>query len=120
MAQPGDKYTFTTLFLDGFNQPLAVVDPVIEVFCFNEDGGKVHLVDADTPMTAVDGEVGRFAHTMTIPVDFAHSPTLFAIMKGESPDDGFTILVEDQLDIVGASSSGSGSERMIARFVKGG
>jgi len=119
MAQPGDTYTFTTLFLDGFNQPLAVVDPVIEVFCFNADGEKVALVAADTPMVPVDGDVGRFTYTYLIPLDYAHSPTLFAIMKGDSPDDGFTILVEDQLDI-GSAGGASSNERMIARFIKGG
>ncbi len=117
MAQPGDKYTFTTLFLDGFNEPLAVDDPVIEVFCFNTDGEKVSLVDAATPMVAVDDEVGRFSYTYEIPLGYAHAPTLFAIMKGESPEDGFTILVEDQLDII---AGGSSSDRMFARFVKGG
>lgn len=119
MAQPGDTYTFTTLFLDGFNTPLAVNNPVIEVFCFNSDGEKVSLVAPDTPMVGVDDEVGRFTYTYDIPMAYDHSPTLFAIMKGESPEDGFTILVEDQLDLVSVSG-GSGSDRMIARFVKGG
>ena len=119
MAQPGDTYTFTTLFLDGFNQPLVVDEPVIEVFCFDTDGAKVSLVAADTPMVAVEEEEGRFSYTYEIPIGYAHSPTLFAIMKGVNPEDGFTILVEDQLDLVG-SAGGSGSERMIARFVKGG
>ena len=119
MAQPGDIYTFTTLFLDGFNQPIEAVDPVIEVFCFNTDGEKVVLVNGDTPMVPVDGEIGRFTYTYAIPADYAHAPTLFAIMQGDSPD-GFTILVEDQLDIVLSGGGAGGDQRMIARFVKGG
>lgn len=121
MAQPGDMYTFTTLFLDGLNQPIDVDDPIIEVFVFNDEGVKTFLVPSDTPMVPVEGEVGRFSHTLQIPLNYEYSSTVFAIMQGVSPGDGFTILVEDQLEVFsGNSSGGGGNDRMIARFVKGG
>tara|TARA_B100001057_G_scaffold443392_2_gene479460 strand:+ start:484 stop:846 length:363 start_codon:yes stop_codon:yes gene_type:complete len=120
MAKPGDTYTFTTLFLDGLNQPVEVEDPVIEVFAFTADGEKAFIVPTDTPMAPVEDEQGRYTHTFEVPLNYVYSSTVFGIMKGVS--DGFTILVEDQLEVSDGSGGGggSGNDRMIARFVKGG
>ena len=67
MAQAGDIYTFTALFLDGLNTPIVVNNPTIEVFAFDAEGNKVDLVPSGTPMLSIEDEVGRYYYTYPIP-----------------------------------------------------
>ena len=119
MAQPGDIYTFTALFMDGMNNPIEVENPNIEVFAFDIEGVKTPLVAEGTGMTAIEAEVGRYYYTYPIPVDYNYAPTLFAIMRGTQIGSGFQIVIEEQLDIIDFEASSS-NQRMISRFVKGG
>ena len=66
MAQAGDIYTFTALFLDGLNTPIVVNNPTIEVFAFDSEGNKIDLVPSGTPMVSVVAEVGRYYYTYPI------------------------------------------------------
>ena len=119
MAQAGDIYTFTGLFLDGLNNAIVVPDPSIEIFAFDEEGVKVELVAAGTEMLGVDGEVGRYYYTYPISINYSYAPTIFAIMRGTHEESGFPIIIEEQLHIIG-SGGGNGCQKMISRFVKGG
>lgn len=118
MAQVGDTYTFTVAFFDGFNTPLIVPDPAIEIFSFDTNGTKVVLVQAGTEMVAVEDDVGRYAYTYQIDLAYSLAPTIFAMMSGTDPESASPIIVEEQLHLV--SGSGSGGNQMVARFVKGG
>ena len=120
MAQAGDIYTFTALFLDGLNTPIVVGDPTIEIFAFDTESVKVELVAAGTPMTAIEAEEGRYYYTYPIPADYSYAPTLFAIMKGIQPLTAFTILIEEQLHVTPIGGDSSSCPKMISQFVKGG
>lgn len=121
MAQAGDIYTFTALFLNGLNTPIVVNDPTIEIFAFDSEGTKVELVAAGTPMTSVETEAGRYFYTYPIPIDYSLAPTLFAIMQGVEPLTLFNILIEEQLHVIPQGGGGdSACPKMISQFVKGG
>ena len=121
MAQAGDIYTFTALFLDGLNTPIVVNNPTIEVFAFDAEGNKVDLVPSGTPMLSIEDEVGRYYYTYPIPSGYSYAPTLFAIMQGVEPLTLFNILIEEQLDVIAIGGGNSSScPKMISQFVKGG
>lgn len=120
MAQAGDIYTFTALFLDGLNNAIVVADPSIEIFAFDTEGVKVELVAAGTAMQSIEDEVGRYYYTYPISVDYGYAPTIFALMRGTHQESGFPILIEEQLHIIQAGGGSSSGQGMISRFVKGG
>jgi len=119
MAQAGDTYTFTVAFFDGFNDPIIVNDPSIEIFSFDTNGTKVVLVNEGTAMASVDGDIGRYKYTYQIDLGYSLAPTIFAMMSGTDPESASPIIVEEQLHLV-SGGSGSGGNQMVARFIKGG
>ena len=120
MAQAGDIYTFTALFLDGLNTPIVVNDPSIEIFAFDSEGTKIELVPSGTPMNLVETEVGRYFYTYPIPLDYSYAPTIFAIMQGVEPLTLFNILIEEQLHVTPIGGGDHECPKMISQFVKGG
>ena len=92
----GEPFTFTVLFVDGNGDPLVPTAATIEVFYFNSTGVKQSLVAAGTAMTAVAGDTGRYAHTITIPGALTPADQIYGVMKGTSA--GQEIVVEESVD----------------------
>jgi len=92
----GEPFTFTVLFVDGNGDPLVPTAVTIEVFYFNSTGVKQSLVASGTAMTAVAGDTGRYAHTITIPGALTPADQIYGVMKGTSA--GQEIVVEESVD----------------------
>ena len=100
----GQPFTFTVLFVDGNGDPFAPTSVTIEVFYFDNTGTKQSLVASGTGMTAVAGDTGRYAHTITIPGALTPADQIYGVMKGASA--GQEIVVEESVD---PFDSGSGA-----------
>ena len=94
----GQPFTFTVLFVDSNGDPIVPTTPTIEVFYFDNTGAKQVLVAAGTALTAVVGDTGRYAHTITIPGALTPADEIYGVMKGTEPDTGQEIVVEQEVD----------------------
>ena len=113
----GSSFTFTTLFLDATGLPLVPVDlPTIDVF-YMAGNVKLQIVASGAPMSAVAGNVGRYARTVSIPSDLAITTEVYAVMKATDPATADVITVE-QTVTVASSSSGSDACGLRVAFVK--
>ena len=121
MASAGENITFHVLFLDGLNNRIAVADPTIELFSFDEAGDRVNLVGPGADMAAVEGDAGRYSYTYLIPGDYALGSRIYALMQATDPESGLTIMVEDSSDVYEAGVGGgvgAPARVMTARFIK--
>lgn len=114
----GQPFTFTVLFLDGSGNPVVPADPTIYAFYFL-NGVKTVLVPPATPMTAVAGDTGRFAYTVTIPSYLSDAVVLYGVMQGTDPSTSLTISAEQEVDLFSDTGSGGGSGLRVS-FVKSG
>lgn len=114
----GQPFTFTILFLDGAGNPVVPADPTIYAFYF-VNGVKTVLVSSATPMTAVPGDTGRFAYTVTVPSDLSDAIVLYGVMQGTDPSTSLTISAEQEVDLFSDTGSGGGSGLRVS-FVKSG
>lgn len=114
----GQPFTFTVLFLDGSGNPVVPADPTIYAFYFL-NGVKTVLVPPATPMTAVAGDTGRFAYTVTIPSSLSDAIEVYAVMQGTDPSTSLTISAEQEVDLFSDTGSGGGSGLRVS-FVKSG
>lgn len=116
----GQPFTFTVLFLDGSGTPVVPADPTIYAFYFL-NGVKEVLVPAGTAMTAVPGDTGRFAYTITIPAYFSDAIMVYAIMQGTDPNTLLTISAEQDVSLFTESGGGGGAScGLRVSFVKPG
>lgn len=99
-ARVGDVFTFQALFLNTTGTPIAVSSPTIEVFWFDSSGTKIVLVSADTAMTPVSGDVGRYKYSYTIYDSITAGYTMYAVMRGTDPSTGFGIVTEQEVSIM--------------------
>jgi hypothetical protein len=113
----GQPFTFTVLFVDGSGNPVVPPDPSIYAFYF-VNGIQQVLVPAATPMTAVAGNTGRYAYTVTIPSHLSDSITVYGMMEGTDPSTSLTINAEQEVDLF--SDTGNGGSGLRVSFVKPG
>lgn len=114
----GQPFTFTVLFLDGTGNPVTPADPTIYAFYFL-NGVKTVLVPPATPMTAVVGDAGRFAYTVTIPSFLSDAIEVYAVMQGTDPSTSLTISAEQEVDLFSGTGTGAGVGLRVS-FVKPG
>ena len=113
----GQAFTFQTLFVDVANNPVAVTNPVIDIFSFSSTGVKNPLVTAGVMVPAVPAEVGRYTYVYTIPGSFTDDTPLYAEASATSA--GQTYLLSYELVLIGTrDSSSSLSGGLIPRLVK--
>ena len=95
----GKPFTFTALFTDSTGTPIAVSNPTIEVFYYDDTGVRVDLVAAGTTLNAsVPAETGRYAYTLTIPSTLTAREVLYGILRGEDGG-GNTLVIEREVDL---------------------
>ena len=102
----GQPFTFTVLFLDSDDNPITPTSVSIEVFYFDNLGSKQTITVAGTAMSAVGGDPGRYAHTVTIPGTLTPADQVYGVMTGVDPVTGNDIIVEQEVD---PFESGSGA-----------
>jgi len=102
----GQPFTFTVLFLDSDDNPITPTSVSIEVFYFDNLGSKQTITVAGTAMSAVGGDPGRYAHTVTIPGTLTPADQVYGVMTGVDPVTGNDIVVEQEVD---PFESGSGA-----------
>lgn len=96
----GSKFTFTVLFLDVMGDPIVpAAGATIEIFYFNAAGAKQVLTAAGSPMTAVPGDPGRYAKTITIPTSLTEDLQLYGIMKATDSGTGEELVQEQSVDL---------------------
>lgn len=103
----GEPFTFTVLFLDANDEPITPTSVTIEAFYFNSSGSKQSLVAGGTPMSAVSGDTGRYAHTLTIPGALTPADQIYGVMTGVDPVTGADIVVEQEVDPFESGSAGA-------------
>jgi hypothetical protein len=94
----GDPFTFTVLFVDAGGDPIVPSSVTIEVFYFDSLGVKQTLAASGTVMSAVGGDVGRYAYTITIPGALTPADQIYGVMTGVDPVSGTDIVVEQEVD----------------------
>jgi hypothetical protein len=94
----GQPFTFTVLFVDASGDPIVPTGVTIEVFYFDPAGAKQALAAVGTPMAAVVGDAGRYAHTITIPGALTPADQIYGVMIGVDPVSGTDIVVEQEVD----------------------
>jgi len=94
----GQPFTFTVLFLDSDDNPITPTSVTIEVFYFDNLGAKQTITVAGTVMSAVGGDPGRYAHTVTIPGALTPADQIYGVMTGVDPVTGNDIIVEQEVD----------------------
>jgi len=116
----GSPFTFTVLFVDATNTPIAVNNPAILIYNFTGAGAKQTLVSAAL-VEAVPAEVGRYTYTYTIPTTFTDGDALYGLMEGTDPGSGLVSRAEQELTLISSNRGlGGGYPGLIAQFVKGG
>lgn len=116
----GQPFTFTVLFVDGSGNPVVPPDPTIYAFYF-VNGVQQVLVPPATPMTAVAGNTGRYAYTVTVPSYLSDSITLYGMMEGTDPSTSLVISAEQEVDLFSESGGGGGGgSGLRVSFVKPG
>lgn len=113
-----EAFTFTVLFLNEQNEPVAVNNPVIDVFYFDPFGTKTMLITAQA-MAATPNDLGRYTFTYTIPGGIADRTTLYGLMSGTDPGAGNLTLVVEQ-EVIAVASQAQGTQGLVTQFVKGG
>lgn len=94
----GQPFTFTVLYVDASGDPITPTSSTIEVFYFDPAGAKQSLAVAGTPMSAVGGDPGRYAYTITIPGALTPADQIYGVMTGVDPATGMDIVVEQEVD----------------------
>ena len=115
----GQPFTFTVLFLDGSGNPVVPPDPTIYAFYFVSGVLQV-LVPPATPMTAVAGNAGRYAYTVTIPSYLSDSIMVYGMMEGTDPATALVIGAEQDVDLFSENGGGGGGSGLRVSFVKPG
>lgn len=116
----GDPFTFAVLFVDATNTPIAVNNPVIEIYNFSAIGAKQTLISAAL-IDAVPAETGRYTYTYTIPTTMTDGDALYGQMEGTDPTSGLVSRVEQDITVISSNRGlGGGYPGLIAQFVKGG
>ncbi len=113
----GSAFTFSVLFVDALNNPIAVDDPAISVFSYSQSGVKQVLVDNQPMSESVPAETGRYTYTYTVPSSFSDGDSFVGIMQGTDPATEITARVEQ--GVVAISSARGlvgGGTGMTARF----
>jgi hypothetical protein len=116
----GEIHVFQVLFVDELNTPIAVNDPEIDIYYFDDGGGRVDLV-VDATMTAVvPAETGRYVYPFTVLATvFEDGDTLYGKMSGVNPGTGLATFVEETVNVVSPNRAlGAVPVGMIASFVK--
>lgn len=103
----GQPFTFTVLFLDADENPITPSSVTLEVFYFDPSGVKQALVAAGTAMSAVAGDPGRYAYTVTIPGTLTPADQIYGVMTGVDPTTGNNIVVEQEVDPFESGSAGA-------------
>lgn len=116
----GNTHTFQVLFVDSNNNPLAVLNPLIEIFQYDSLGMK-QVVVASTAMVADPTEVGRYLYPLAIS-SYSDGDTLYGSMTGVDPVSGDLARVEQTVNVVSPDrstpSGGSTHCGLRAHFVK--
>ena len=113
----GSAFTFSVLFVDALNNPIAVDDPLISVFSYTAGGVKQTLVNNQPMIESVPAETGRYTYTYTIPSSFSDGDSIIGIMQGTDPASEITARVEQGVVAISpARGQASGSSGMTARF----
>ena len=94
----GEPFTFTVLYLDANGDPITPTSSSIEAFYFDAVGAKQVLAAAGTVMSAVGGDPGRYAYTLTIPAILTPADQIYGVMTGVDPATGTEIVVEQEVD----------------------
>ena len=94
----GEPFTFTVLYLDANGDPITPTSSTIEAFYFDAAGAKQVLAAAGTVMSAVGGDPGRYAYTLTIPGALTPADQIYGVMTGIDPATGTEIVVEQEVD----------------------
>lgn len=122
----GTTFVFQVLFVDENDIPIAVNDPEIDIYYFDNLGNRIDMVVAATMPDVVPAETGRYVYPILISTaTFVDGDTIYGLMRGTNPGTGLTTHVEETLDLVSASrASGGGTGtsgcRMTASFIRGG
>ena len=117
-------FVFQALFLDELLAPIAVNNPVVDIFHFTAGQARVDLVAAGVMNAAVPAETGRYTYAYTLPVSLSDGDTLYAEYRGTA-DDGTAMFVPQTINVIAPTratggSGSSGSSGLRAQFVKGG
>ena len=113
----GTAFTFSVLFVDALNNPIAVDDPLITVFSYSQAGVKQILVNNQPMIASVPAETGRYTYTYTVPSSFSDGDSFVGIMQGTDPASEITARVEQGVvAISSARGQAGGGSGMTARF----
>ena len=117
----GLPFTFSILFVDAINEPMAVDNPTITVFNFSAIGAKQIWVDQQLMSPAVPAEVGRYIYSFTIPASFSDGEALYAEMTGTEVGPGLLCRAEQSLVAISSNrGTGGAYSGLTAHFIKGG
>jgi len=118
----GQTHVFQVLFIDiATLQPIAVINPSIDVFQYDGTGARVSLV-TDGVMTSDPSEVGRYIYPFAIDLSFNDGDTIYGYMTGQKPAVAELALAEQTVNLVSAerATGGGTGGGLRATFVKGG
>ena len=115
----GKIFTFEVLFVDSLNIPMAVNNPAISVFMFDQLGTKIPLVDSAL-VPVIPAETGRYVFTYQLPFLLVDGDTIYGEMSGIDPGTGVRLIVEQVVLAISVSRGLGGGVGLTARFVKGG
>lgn len=110
-AHIGKTFVFSIVFVDGFNNKVAVENPTITIYHYGVDGSKSILIDEDEMNPAAPVEVGRYVYPFLVPNIFDDGDMLYADITA---DGGYYIEVAVQVKSpVQLTTTG-----LIARFLQ--
>ena len=119
----GTDHVFQVIFIDtDTGQPIAVNNPIIDVFHYDTLGARVDDVSGAALVPDVT-EVGRYSYYFPIPTTFVDGDTVYGYMTGEKPASTELAFAEQTLNLVSASRAHGGGGTICglrAQFVKGG
>jgi hypothetical protein len=113
---PESFFTFQVLFTNAEGNPADVSSPLVTIFYFNDSGLKVPIVTAAVLLPVNPPETGRYVYTVQVPLN-TEGKTLYGTMWGTDISTGLTLIVEQEVAVVGYMMVFPG---LIAQFVKGG
>jgi hypothetical protein len=112
----GQPFTFSVLFVDASNTPIAVTSPAITIFNFSALGVKQTLISAALS-EVTPAETGRYIYVYTIPGTFTDGDTIYGEMSGTDPGSGDLTRVTQTLTLISSNRGlGGAYPGLIARF----
>lgn len=112
----GSAFTFQVLFVDANNQPIAVNNPIIDIFMFSQLGVLQDLAAGQVMIPVTPIEVGRYVYVYTIPITLTDGDLIHAEVVATEPLTGNVLRAYQEITVISADRGLGGSVGMTARF----